>query len=270
MYYNARWYDPYLNHMTQPDSIVPDPGNPQAWNRYSYALNNPVRYTDTTGHWVDSGCGSGEGCELPKTTPPVGNGNGGSGDGPSAGAACQGQYQSILCLPTQTLPALPTVPTEIWLSGKTPGNNTFSPLDPYAIFFEFLDMLANIDTLEDAILFGRPIYKQIKYAGPLGAFEYGADTALQVYDDWDKDLMFPQRSARATFRFLESFATDGVSVLGGSVAGGVLQANVPVPLIPAGVGYFVGASATSGVVDNWFVYKVNPWLFNFEFFGGVE
>jgi hypothetical protein len=36
--------------MTQPDSIVPDPGNPQAWNRYSYALNNPIRYTDPTGH----------------------------------------------------------------------------------------------------------------------------------------------------------------------------------------------------------------------------
>lgn len=36
--------------MTQPDSIVPEPGNPQAWNRYSYALNNPLRYTDPTGH----------------------------------------------------------------------------------------------------------------------------------------------------------------------------------------------------------------------------
>jgi hypothetical protein len=40
----------YLNHMTQPDSIVPDPGNPQALNRYSYALNNPIKYTDPTGH----------------------------------------------------------------------------------------------------------------------------------------------------------------------------------------------------------------------------
>ena len=23
MYYNARWYDPYLNHFTQPDTIIP-------------------------------------------------------------------------------------------------------------------------------------------------------------------------------------------------------------------------------------------------------
>ena|GEM_PF-5384978 len=32
-----------------PDTIVPDPGDPQALNRYSYVLNNPLRYTDPTG-----------------------------------------------------------------------------------------------------------------------------------------------------------------------------------------------------------------------------
>ncbi len=50
MFYNARWYDPYLNRWTQPDSIVPDSNNPQAWDRYGYALNNPIRYNDPTGH----------------------------------------------------------------------------------------------------------------------------------------------------------------------------------------------------------------------------
>ena len=33
-----------------PDTIVPEPGNPQALNRYSYTLNNPLKYTDPTGH----------------------------------------------------------------------------------------------------------------------------------------------------------------------------------------------------------------------------
>jgi RHS repeat-associated protein len=54
MFYNARWYDPYLNRFTQPDTIIPDLSNSQAWDRYAYSLNNPVRYTDQSGHWVES------------------------------------------------------------------------------------------------------------------------------------------------------------------------------------------------------------------------
>ena len=38
----------------QADSIVPQPGNPQALNRYAYAANNPVRYRDPSGHWVET------------------------------------------------------------------------------------------------------------------------------------------------------------------------------------------------------------------------
>lgn len=49
-FYNARYYDAYLNRWIQPDTIVPDPGNPQSLNRYSYVRNNPLRYTDPTGN----------------------------------------------------------------------------------------------------------------------------------------------------------------------------------------------------------------------------
>ena len=49
-YYIARFYDPYLNRFLSPDSIVPDPYNPLDWDRYSYARNNPLRYTDPDGH----------------------------------------------------------------------------------------------------------------------------------------------------------------------------------------------------------------------------
>jgi len=54
MYYGARWYDSYLNRWIQPDSIIPDPGNTTDLDRYAYARNNPVRYTDPTGHWIES------------------------------------------------------------------------------------------------------------------------------------------------------------------------------------------------------------------------
>jgi RHS repeat-associated protein len=48
-YFNARYLDPQIGRFTQADTIVPEPGDPQALNRYAYVLNNPVRYTDPTG-----------------------------------------------------------------------------------------------------------------------------------------------------------------------------------------------------------------------------
>jgi RHS repeat-associated protein len=49
-YYNARWYDPKLGRFIQADTIIPDPGNPLAWDRYAYGFNNPVNSIDPTGH----------------------------------------------------------------------------------------------------------------------------------------------------------------------------------------------------------------------------
>ena len=46
----ARWYDPEIGRWLSPDSIVPEPGNPVDLNRYSYTRNNPVKYTDPSGH----------------------------------------------------------------------------------------------------------------------------------------------------------------------------------------------------------------------------
>ena len=48
-FYNARYYDPALGRFTQPDTIVPEPGNPQSLNRYAYVLNNPLKYIDPSG-----------------------------------------------------------------------------------------------------------------------------------------------------------------------------------------------------------------------------
>jgi RHS repeat-associated protein len=49
-HYGARFYSPYINRFLSADSIVPGVANPQSLNRYSYVLNNPLRYTDPTGH----------------------------------------------------------------------------------------------------------------------------------------------------------------------------------------------------------------------------
>ena len=49
--YKARLYDPLLGRFISADSIVPEPGNLQAMNRYSYCLNNPVVYRDPSGQF---------------------------------------------------------------------------------------------------------------------------------------------------------------------------------------------------------------------------
>ena len=49
---NARMYDPVLARFLSPDSIVPEPDKPAAFNRYSYVYNNPTLASDPTGHWV--------------------------------------------------------------------------------------------------------------------------------------------------------------------------------------------------------------------------
>lgn len=47
---NGRVYDPLLGRFVQPDPVVQDAGDLQNLNRYSYVLNNPLRYTDPSGY----------------------------------------------------------------------------------------------------------------------------------------------------------------------------------------------------------------------------
>lgn len=49
-HYGARFYSPKLGRFLSADSIVPNAANPQDFNRYSYVRNNPMRYTDPSGH----------------------------------------------------------------------------------------------------------------------------------------------------------------------------------------------------------------------------
>jgi len=62
MFYNARWYSPELGRFTQPDTIafaaplersergLPGAGNPAAYDRYAYVINNPIKLNDPSGH----------------------------------------------------------------------------------------------------------------------------------------------------------------------------------------------------------------------------
>lgn len=47
---NARVYDPYLQRFLSPDNYIQDMTNAQNYNRYSYCINNPLKYVDPSGN----------------------------------------------------------------------------------------------------------------------------------------------------------------------------------------------------------------------------
>jgi len=49
---NARLYDPALGRMLSPDPYIQDMESTQNLNRYSYALNNPMKYRDPNGEFL--------------------------------------------------------------------------------------------------------------------------------------------------------------------------------------------------------------------------
>jgi RHS repeat-associated protein len=56
LYYdNARYYDPVIGRFISADTVVQSFSNPQTLNRYSYCVNNPLKYTDPSGSEFDAG-----------------------------------------------------------------------------------------------------------------------------------------------------------------------------------------------------------------------
>jgi len=48
---NARMYDPLLGRFLTPDTVIQYPSSTQGYNRYTYVNNNPLSFTDPSGHF---------------------------------------------------------------------------------------------------------------------------------------------------------------------------------------------------------------------------
>ncbi|MCW5859249.1 MAG: DUF11 domain-containing protein [Caldilineales bacterium] len=130
LFYNARWYDPAIGRFLAADTLVPSPGNPQSLNRYSYVLNNALKYVDPSGHANVCGATNTE-CD-------------GSSVYPQRPQTHSGPCLSIVCLPTPTPTATPAplafltpyavMPTPYagpWIGPATPGPTSTPTATPY-------------------------------------------------------------------------------------------------------------------------------------------
>ncbi len=56
-FYVSRFFDPVTSHFTSADTLIPEPGKSQSFDRLSYTINNPIKYSDSNGHGIDCGIG---------------------------------------------------------------------------------------------------------------------------------------------------------------------------------------------------------------------
>jgi len=65
-YFGARYFSAAQGRFTSPDPMMASAkaSDPQTWNRYSYALNNPLRYVDPDGLEVPEDCAKDQKCTI--------------------------------------------------------------------------------------------------------------------------------------------------------------------------------------------------------------
>lgn len=138
----GRVYDPALRRFLTPDPVVADPLFGQSYNRYAYALNNPLRYVDPSGYQPVSWWPDTAGCGMPPPTggigvtvrfdvtgigrrPPAGGGKPGNGGArPTTGSSDGAGFQpstGAVAKPSATPGATPKPEAEPAATGAQPG-----------------------------------------------------------------------------------------------------------------------------------------------------
>lgn len=251
--YGARFYSPKLGRFLSADTIVPGAANPQALNRYSYVLGNPIRYNDPTGHMCsDPDDHWGNGCDGSGTPPPTTPlpttplPNPGSGDNDD-----NADLEDELSLYNSTGNS-----NSVTSSIVTPEEKIVLGPNPEALikFWEYFGapIFFGLEMDEVYQASQRGGWKLVKWSIPSGPFEAVVGGLRQGYhDSWDKGLNPYQRGFRIGIAGGEAFLVDGASTLAGATA---FEVAGP-------IGYLAGAIVVSTQGEKFFHDTVNPRAF---------
>ncbi|MBL8089902.1 MAG: RHS repeat-associated core domain-containing protein [Anaerolineales bacterium] len=300
MDYKARFYSPVLNRFIQPDSIVPNPYNPQMFNRFSYVGNNPINFNDPTGHcgssftltgMINGTSGSGGICLGQNSKNSGGSFNGlviNSG-GSVTISSISPNNNNNQSTPNSTIPSvirLPEVP-------ELPECNIVcdAPALPYAgptnsggssnITPDFLglwfDTSANwIDN--SVFLFDHGVNGRGRYPFRLlnsftfnPGLEAGIAISAQLIADSNNNLSPYQRIARAGLSGAQAVVVDLVTlpfIYATTAAGAGIGAPIDSPFLPFGegigavTGYVVGSAAYNTVANQYIDNYIMPSVYS--------
>jgi hypothetical protein len=253
---------------------VPHPFNSQSYNRYSYVYNNPIIYTDPSGHEI---CMEGTSSCFDPITKKL--------SGSLSGSGCTTCWsteedEEVIDEPTygNGLIGPPAPPTYgNGLIGPPPptyGNGLIGPPAPQNYESNFIELPDKYGANSEELFlfweyFGAPIFlgieidevyqasqrggwKLVKWSIPSGPFEAVAHGLQQGYrDSWSSSLSSEQRVFRIATAATEAFIVDGASTLAG---GAGFEVAGP-------VGYLAGSLLVSAAGEKIFHNTINPWLF---------
>jgi hypothetical protein len=248
----ARWFDPVTAHFAQADTEAPQLGQPQTFDRYMYANQNPIRYNDPTGHDAGMGC-------LPYWDRYTYSGYNYHYDFYSELRDSVSYFQS----PIHSTPITMAAQFNVSISSNNAAANYVQPTAPsvqisHSQWSVAAQWASNVTSIGPVLLKG---LKGSSFNPVLSAI----GSTLTGYSQWEKDSDYPyttgQRWGRAGLAGLEGGGISIIANEGGIFAGGVgmglTGVSMPIALpenLPPGffAGYVVGYLAVSNDLSTTF------------------
>lgn len=238
---NGRMYDPYLQRFLSPDNVVQAADNVQNYNRYSYCLNNPLKYTDPSG-WTYykyyqspatgiSGCyyasGDMDGFHSGGGGYGFAGGSGEGGDGFRGGGGYGGGGGSM---------------------GYTPLGNGQYVDNSTAEVVEFGEMYSHLDNRGSAIAIAQAGLGGIVNMGRNASGQYGSWTTSVTSAFSASGDRWMSSTATSTFKAYgggnDSYKNSFAYYVFGELASGKYGSNEYNPYLPDGVGMELSGSVT--------------------------